>query len=358
MEDLLHMAVISNASDLHLLSGAPPHIRVAGELIALDMPVLAYHDLKDLIYPILTDEQVETLNHDRELDFAYTIPSLAQFRGNIMYERGGIATVFRIIPLIVPDISELGLPDHIGDLCQIRDGLILITGPSGNGKSTTLAAIIDKINAEQNKSIITIEDPIEFVHMNKRSLIRQREVGSDTHSFGEALRYVLRHDPDVIFIGEMRDQESISAALTAAETGHLVLSTLHTSTAPATIDRITQVFNSESREHVRIQLAAIIRAIISQRLIPAVNGDGRVLALEIMLSNPSIRNTIREGRNHQLYSIIQTHIQSGMQTMDQSLANLYIQGQISEDQAFINCIDRIELDKLIGAREDFFKIWD
>lgn len=356
MEDLFRMAVISDASDLHLISGAPPHIRIHGKLVALDMPILTSYDLEDLIYPILTDAQIETLKRNRELDFAHIIPSLAQFRGNIMYERDSLAVVFRIIPLIVPSVSELGLPKQVEELCNVKDGLILVTGPSGSGKSTTLAAIIDKINTEQKRNIITIEDPIEFVHIHKNSIIRQREVGKDTYSFEQALRYALRHDPDIILIGEMRDSKSISAALTAAETGHLVFSTLHTSTAPATIGRIIDVFHRERQEQIRPQLANTIRAVISQRLIPDAKGEGRVAAVELMLSIPSIKNIIREGREHQLYSTIQTHTQMGMQTMDYALADLYLQGKILREDAFANCIDSKELERIIRARGDFFQI--
>lgn len=348
--------MISDASDLHLISGASPHIRVHGELIALDLPTLNSNDIENLIYSILTGSQVETLKLERELDFSYIIFSLARFRGNIMYQKGSLAVVFRIIPLVAPKMQELGLPKEVEEFCNFKDGLVLVTGPAGSGKSTTLAAIIDMINNEKKSNIITIEDPIEFLHSHKKSIIRQREVGSDTHSFTQALRYVLRHDPDIILIGEMRDPESVSAALIAAETGHLVFSTLHTPTVPSTIRRIIDIFHTDKRDQVRQQLANSIRAVISQRLIQNINGEGRVLAVELMLSIPSVKNIIREGREHQLYSIIQTNTQMGMRTMDQALANLYLEGKIEREDAFKNCIDNKELERLIRLKGDFFQI--
>lgn len=356
MEELFHMAVADKASDLHLVTGAPPHIRVNGELVSLDLPILDSHDVESLLYSILTDCQIETLKLERELDFSYTISSLARFRGNTMYERGNLAVVFRIIPLTVPDLKGLGLPQGVEELCDLKDGLVLVTGPAGSGKSTTLAAIIDMINNEKKRNIITIEDPVEFLHSHKKSIIRQREVGYDTHSFSKALRHMLRHDPDIVLIGEMRDLESVSAALTAAETGHLVFSTLHTPTAVSTISRIIDIFNADHRDQIRQQLANSIRAVISQRLIPDIKGEDRELAVELMLGIPSVKNIIREGREHHLYSIIQTNTQIGMQTMDQSIGNLYNEGRIGLEQAFANCIDSKELERIIRFKGDFFQI--
>lgn len=353
LDDLLNIAISHNASDLHLVAGAPPHIRVYGELRPLDLPMLTIQDIEGMLYSILNKLQIEMLEHKRELDFSYSISSLARFRGNAMYERNNLSVVFRSIPLDIPDLRELGLPREVEKLCLLRSGLVLVVGPTGSGKSTTLAAMLDFINQTRNVNIITIEDPIEFIHRNHRSIVRQREVGSDTHSFSSALGHILRHDPDVILIGEMRDIDSISAALTAAETGHLVLSTVHTPTAALTISRIIDMYDIDKREQIRQQLANTIQAIISQRLIPCRRGYGRVLSTELMLSTPAIRNIIREGREYQLYTIIQTCTNMGMHTMDQALAKLYLEGKIEREVAFENCIDRKELERLIQINESF-----
>jgi len=287
-----------------------------------------------------------------ELDISYAIPGVARFRGNIMRQRGSLAAVFRAVPFEVPKLEDLGLPEKVRDLCYLSRGLVLVTGPTGSGKSTTLAAMIDMINRERNLNIVTVEDPIEFLHRHKRSVVKQREVGLDTHSFAAALRHVLRHDPDVILIGEMRDMESISIALTAAETGHLVLSTLHTQTAPLTINRIIDVFQEHSREQIRQQLANNLRGVLSQQLMPTTDGKGRVAAVELMLDTPAIRNMIREGKEHQIYSTIQTGRALGMQTMDQALAELYASGKVSRKEVFERCVDKKEMERLV-QRADF-----
>ncbi|MFU0799615.1 MAG: type IV pilus twitching motility protein PilT [Xylanivirga thermophila] len=347
INELLELTVNKKASDLHLVAGASPYIRIDGLLIPQDYPLLTPESLEEMLFSILTDEQIYQLKHDLELDFSYSIPSLARFRGNIMYQRGSLAAVFRVVPYDVPDIKKLGLPQAVERLCTLKSGLVLVTGPTGSGKSTTLASMIELMNNSRSLNIVTIEDPIEFLHRHKKSIVRQREVGVDTHSFSEALRHVLRHDPDVILIGEMRDLSSVSVALTAAETGHLVLSTLHTQTAPLTISRIVDIFSHDEREQVRQQLANSLQAVISQKLIPHASGKGRVLAVELMLGCPPVRNLIRDNKEHQLYTVIQTNGAMGMQTMDQSLGKLYVSGKITREDAFENCVDRQELERII-----------
>lgn len=347
INDILKETVLKEGSDLHLTVGAPPMSRIRGELFALDYPILMPEDMEVLIKQVLDNEQWQIFNEVKEYDFSYSLPGVARFRGNLMKQRGSIGAVFRIIPLEIPDIHKLGLPSRIKNLCDLPRGLVLVTGPTGSGKSTTLAAMINLINQKHRLNIVTIEDPIEFLHKHKKSIIKQREVGTDTNSFASALRHVLRHDPDVILIGEMRDVESISIALTAAETGHLVFSTLHTQTAPLTVSRIVDVFDGPRREQVRLQLANSLRAIISQQLLPLADGKGRVAAVEFMVDTIAIRNMIREGKEHQLYSAIQTGRAIGMQTMDQALADLVNAGRIKKDIAFEYCIDRNELERLI-----------
>ena len=336
-----------NASDLHLIPGAPPYIRIDGKLERLDMPVITPEGLKTLIYSILTDQQKETLERELELDFAYSLSGVSRFRGNILYQRGSLGAAFRVVPYNIPNIESLGLPKEVKNLCSLSQGLILVTGPTGSGKSTTLAAMIDYINSNRYLNILTLEDPIEFLHKHDKSIICQREVGSDTHSFSIALRHALRHDPDVILIGEMRDLDSISIALTAAETGHLVLSTLHTQNAPLSVSRIIDVFNDDKRSYIRQQLSNSLQGIVSQQLIPRVDGKGRVVAVEFMLNTPAVRNLIREGKEHQLYSIIQTGNALGMQTMDQALYKLYREGKISMESALNYCIDKKEMGRML-----------
>lgn len=350
IDDLLRICVESEGSDLHLVAGTPPCIRVNGEIIRLDAPPLTDTDMEGLIIPILKDYQIEALENNLELDFSYSIPGCARFRGNIMFQRGSLAAAFRAVPFRIPNFEELGLPGDIKRLCTLPRGLILVTGPTGSGKSTTLAAMIDIINSTRACNIVTIEDPIEFLHKHKKSTVRQRELGNDTHSFASALRHVLRHDPDVIMIGEMRDTESIAIALTAAETGHLVLSTLHTQTAPLTITRIIDSFSDEKRMQIRQQLSNTLRAVISQTLIPTIDGKGRVVAVEYMIDTPAIRSMIRDGKEHQIYSAIQTGQSYGMQTLDQALVKLYFANKISQKAVFERCVDRAEVERQLQNR--------
>lgn len=352
LDKLLKTTCENFGSDLHLAVGIPPMARIKGELVPLDFPILTTKAVEDLIMAILLPEHKKHFEENLELDISYSLPGLARFRGNIMKQRGTLGAVFRIVPFDVPNINTLGLPSAVRDLCFLTRGLVLVTGPTGSGKSTTLAAMIDLINSERRVNIVTIEDPIEFLHKHKKSIIKQREVGLDTHSFAKALRYVLRHDPDVVLIGEMRDLESISIALTAAETGHLVFSTLHTQTAPHTINRIIDAFQDYKRDQVRLQLSNTLRAVISQQLIPTADGNDRVVAVEFMKDTTAIRNMIREGKEHQLYTVIQTNRSLGMQTMDQALADLYIKGKIKKEVAIEYCIDRIELERIIQRTEN------
>lgn len=332
--ELLDVMVKSGASDLHITTGSPPRIRVDGKLIPLNMPPLTASDTKELCYSILTDAQKHKFEENWELDLSFGVKGLSRFRANIFMQRGAVAAAIRTIPWQIRSFKELGLPDIINELVKKPRGLILVTGATGSGKSTTLAAMIDRINDERADHIITIEDPIEYLHSHKKALINQREVNADTKSFKDALKYVLRQDPDVVLIGEMRDLETIEAALTVAETGHLTLATLHTNTAVQTINRIIDVFPPHQQEQVRVQLSFVLEGIICQQLIPKKTGSGRVLAIEILIPNPAIRNLIREDKIHQIYSMMQTgKAKFGMQTMNQSLFELYQKGLISYEDA-------------------------
>lgn len=348
LNELLKIAVKMKASDLHLMKGQPPSIRISTDLQCLDLENLSSAQVKALTYSILNSEQIQKFEKDLELDFSHEIPGIARFRGNLMMQKGTISGAYRVVPFEVPIIDNLGLPNQVKDLANTSRGLILITGPTGSGKSTTMAAILDVINSTRSLNIVTIEDPMEFVHKNKKSFIRQREVGFDTHSFNSALIKVLRHDPDVIQIGEMRDLESIGIALTAAETGHLVLSTLHTQTAPLSISRIVDVFPSESREQVRRQLANSLKAIVSQQLLPLKDSKGKILATELLMNVPAVKNLIRMGNDHQLYSVMQTSMDSGMHTMDTSIFSLYSQGKISRETALEYCVDTGETTRMMN----------
>lgn len=347
MNSLLTITVEKKASDLHLVAGCKPSIRLNGEIVPVEYPTLKPDDVQALLYSIINDEQKEKLEKDWELDFSYAISGVARFRGNVMKQRGTLSAVFRAVPFVIPEFDNLGLPPEVKKLCDLTRGLVLVTGPTGSGKSTTLAALIDLINKTQSMNIVTVEDPIEFLHKHEKSTIRQRELGMDTHSFGAALRHVLRHDPDVILIGEMRDTDSISIALTAAETGHLVFSTLHTQTAPLTISRIVDVFSSERRNQVRQQLAGSLKAVISQQLVPTMDGNGRVAAVEFMVSSPAVKSIIRDGKDHQLYNAIQTGHEYGMQTMDMSLVKLCQSRKISKEVALEYCIDPTEVNRML-----------
>ena len=332
--DLLKMMIEKNASDLHITTGSPPRLRVDGKLEHIDLPPLTPADTKALCYSILTDAQKHKYEENNELDLSFGVKGLSRFRANIFMQRGAVAGAFRTIPFEIRTFKELGLPEIVNDLVKRPRGLILVTGPTGSGKSTTLAAMIDRINTERYDHIITVEDPIEYLHSHKKCLVNQREVNADTTSFKAALKYVLRQDPDVVLIGEMRDLETIEAALTVSETGHLTLATLHTNSAVQTINRIIDVFPPHQQEQIRVQLSFVLEGIMAQQLIPKKSGKGRVLSIELLVPNPAIRNLIREDKVHQIYSMMQTgQTKFGMQTMNQSLFELYSKGLISYEDA-------------------------
>jgi len=327
----------------------PPTIRVNGRLLALhDYPILHPVEIRRLAYTILTQRQREKLENDLELDLAYTLPARARFRVNVYFQRDAIGAAFRLIPTSIRSVSDLGLPARVSEFARLARGLVLVTGPTGHGKSTTLAALIDVINTERNEHIMTIEDPIEYLHHHKSSLVNQREVGSDTKSFAGALRHVLRQDPDVILVGEMRDLETIQTALTAAETGHLVFATLHTQDAPQTIDRIIDVFPPHQQQQVRVQLAASLQGIVTQQLLPTQDGTGRVAACEVLIATPAIRNLIREGKSHMIYSSLQAGGKFGMQSMDQALGDLVRMGRISYQLGLERAHNAEDFNKLCG----------
>jgi len=323
IDELLERMVEANASDLHVTTGTPPAIRVRGEVERLEgFDALTGEETQQLLYRILSSEQQKLLEINRQLDFSYSMPGLARFRVNVYFQRESIGAAFRLIPTELKTLEELGIPDSLHVLAEKPRGLVLVTGPTGSGKSTTLAAIIDEINRNRSEHILTIEDPIEFLHRHKRCIVNQREIGPDAKSFADALRAALRQDPDVILVGEMRDLETISTALTAAETGHLVFGTLHTQSAPSTIDRIIDVFPAEQQEQVRIQIANSLQGVVTQALLPTADQMGRVPALEILLPDDAVRNLIRQGKVEQIYSVMQTNTGRGMQTMEQSLGDL------------------------------------
>ncbi len=323
IDELLERMVEANASDLHVTTGTPPAIRVRGEVQRLEgFEALNAEQTQQLLYRILSSEQQKHFEINRQLDFSYSMPGLARFRVNVYFQRESIGAAFRLIPTELKTLEELGIPDSLHVLAEKPRGLVLVTGPTGSGKSTTLAAIIDEINRNRSEHILTIEDPIEFLHRHKRCIVNQREIGPDATSFADALRAALRQDPDVILVGEMRDLETISTALTAAETGHLVFGTLHTQSAPSTIDRIIDVFPAEQQEQVRIQIANSLQGVVTQALMPTADGMGRVPALEILLPDDAVRNLIRQGKVEQIYSVMQTNTSRGMQTMEQSLGDL------------------------------------
>lgn len=340
MHQLLKELVESNASDLHIHTATPPQVRVNSKLVPLDYPVLSIADTKPLVYSLLSPEEIKEFETRKELDKSYSIEGLSRFRMNVFYQRGAVCASLRSIPLTIPSFDELGLPtEQLVDICRKQKGLVLVTGATGVGKTTTLAAIVDRINTERHCHIVTVEDPIEYAHANKKAIVSQREVGVDTLTFPDALKYVLRQDPDVILIGEMRDLETIQAALNIAETGHLVFATLHTSDCIQTINRIIDVFPAGQQEQVRTQLSFVLLATISQQLIPRMDGKGRALAVEIMMSNYAVRTLIRELKIHQIFSIIQTGQTEGMKTMNQSLYELYKQGLISYQESAARVTD-------------------
>jgi twitching motility protein PilT len=348
LAEMLQKVVQAGASDLHLATSTPPQIRVDGGLRPLDAPVLTAADTKRLAYSVMTDSQKHQFEEKWEFDFSFGIKDLARFRANIFTQRGAVGAVFRLIPFEVKDFEALGLPPVVQKLCNKPRGLILVTGPTGSGKSTTLAAMIDKINRERHEHILTIEDPIEFLHSHKNCLVNQREVNSDTHSFSDALRVALREDPDVVLIGEMRDLETVEAALRIAETGHLTLATLHTNSAVATINRIIDMFPSDHQSQIRSQLSLVLEGVMCQSLIPRASGSGRCMAMEVLIPNSAIRNLIREDKIHQMYSSMQTgQDKYGMQTFNQALAQLVLSRIITLEAALGESSSPDELQDLV-----------
>ena len=339
LDEILRMAMDRKASDIHLTAGLAPIIRLDGELTSLPYEVLDPKDVRRLIFDTLTDEQVEKLESTHELDFGYSVRGLARFRFNVYMQRGSYAGALRAIPTKIPSFEDLGLPVIIREISKRTSGLVLVTGPTGSGKSTTIAAMIDDINVHRTSHIMTIEDPIEYLHQHKKCMINQRELHSDTYSFHNSLRAVLREDPDIILVGELRDLETIEAALTLAETGHLVFATLHTRNAPSTVDRIVDVFPSDQQAQIRVLLGNTLEGVVSQQLLPRLGG-GRKASLEIMLGTPAIKNLIREGKTHQMYSVIETSAQLGMQTMDRSLADLFKNGYCSYEECLMRAVDK------------------
>lgn len=350
INSLLRLVIERRASDLHLRVASPPVLRIDGTLVPMDLPPFEPADLQSLIESILTDEQREVFRREHELDFGYSVPGVSRFRVNVFMQRGAMGTAIRAIPMKVPTIQELGLPDGIERLGDLPRGLVLVTGPTGSGKSTTLAALINYINHHRSCHIVTVEDPIEYLHRDVKCIIDQREVGADTHSFGHALRHVLRQDPDVILIGEMRDLETIATAITSAETGHLVFATLHTQSAAQAVERIVDVFPPYQQNQVRMQLSLSLEGVLSQSLLPRADGRGRVAALEVLMMTPAVRNLIREGKTFQLPTTIQSGAKDGMQTLDQALRRLVERGLVTYEEAAARAANLVEFEQLMGRR--------
>jgi len=349
LHQLLKILVESNGSDLHVTTNTPPQIRVDGKMMPLDFPPLNQVETKQLCYSVLTDAQKHKFEEENELDLSFGVKGLSRFRGNVFIQRGAVAGVFRVIPYKILTFEELNLPPVVSELAAKPRGLILVTGPTGSGKSTTLASIIDYINLNRHEHIVTIEDPIEYLHPHKGCLVNQREVGADTKSFKNALKYILRQDPDVVLVGELRDLETIEAALTLSETGHLCLATLHTNSCAQTINRIVDVFPPYQQTQIRAQLSFVLEGVMSQALMPKLNSKGRVMALEIMVPNPAIRNLIREDKVHQIYSQMQVgQDKFGMQTMNQSLYSLFHKRLVSLEEALGRSSDPDELKQMIS----------
>jgi len=349
LHQLLKTMVERGGSDLHVTTNSPPQIRIDGKLVPLDMPALTAPETKQLAYSVLTDAQKHRFEENLELDISFGIKGLARFRANIFNQRGATAAVYRQIPYEILGFKELGLPVVVEEICNKPRGLVLVTGPTGSGKSTTLAAMIDKINRERHEHIITIEDPVEFLHQHKSCIVNQRELHADTHSFANSLKSALRQDPDVVLIGEMRDLETIESALRIAETGHLTFGTLHTNSAAQTINRIVDVFPSHQQPQIRAQLSFVLEGILCQSLLPKANGKGRVMAMEILVPNAAIRNLIREDKVHQIYSMMQTgQSKYGMQTFNQALATLYFKKMISLQVALSRSSNPDELQEMIS----------
>ncbi len=347
IDTLLRLMFERGASDLHITAGAPPMLRVDGVMTATEYEKLRPEATQQLIYSILTDEQKEKFEKDNELDVSFGVEGVGRVRMNVYQQRGAVGAALRNIPTAIRTFEDLRLPPIVQDIVKLPKGLVLVTGPTGSGKSTTLASMLDWINANRQHHIITIEDPIEYVHAHKSCIVNQREVGTDTHSFSAALKYALRQDPDVILIGEMRDLETINAALTIAETGHLVFATLHTVDAIQTINRIIDVFPASQQQQVRAQLSFILQAVLSQQLLPKAYGSGRVLALEILIPTMAVRNLIREEKVHQIYSSMQTGTEYGMQTMNQALFELYQKQLASYNEIFSRTLDPKELQRMV-----------
>ena len=333
IDEILKTAKEAGASDVHLTVGIPPKMRVNGNLLTMDYPRLLPADTLEVLLNIMSEPQREKFEEKGEYDMSFSIPDMGRYRVNAYKQRGSVALALRLVETTVKSPKELGVPDSVIDLYQRKRGLILVTGPTGSGKSTTLASIIDKINNNRDAHVITLEDPIEYLHQHKLSMVNQREIGLDSGSYASALRAALREDPDVILVGEMRDFETISVAITAAETGHLVLSTLHTIGAVSTVDRVIDVFPPHQQQQIRVQLANVLEAVISQQLIPTADGHGRVAAFEVLHANHAIRNLIREGKSHQIASVMQTNRKMGMITMDEAIRQLYMDGRISKQMA-------------------------
>jgi twitching motility protein PilT len=351
LHQLLRTMIEKGASDMHVTTGTPPLLRIDGSIVPLKLPALGPVETKQLCFTVLTEEQRAQFEKHNELDLSFGVKGLSRFRANIFMQRGNVAGAFRTIPFKILSFEELGLPPVVSEFANKPSGLVLVTGPTGSGKSTTLAAIIDKINTEQRLHIITVEDPIEYLHGHKLSIVNQREVGTDTEGFKNALKYVLRQDPDVVLVGEMRDLETIEAALTISETGHLVFATLHTNSAISTINRIIDVFPPHQQAQVRSKLSFVLQGVISQQLLPRHNAAGRVLALEIMVPNPAIRNLIREDKVHQIYSSMQVGQEKyAMQTLNQSLFSLYQRRLVSHEEAMSRAVEPEELRMMMEGR--------
>lgn len=339
IDDILRMALERKASDIHLTVGLPPMIRLDGEIVALPYHPLGLRDCRRLIYDTLSNEQLERFETKHELDFGYAVKDLARFRFNVYMQRNSVAGALRVIPTKIPPFESLRLPSIIREISKRTSGLILVTGPTGSGKTTTIASMIDDINENRQSHILTIEDPIEYLHRHKRCMVNQRELHSDTYSFHNALRAVLREDPDIVLVGEMRDLETIEAALTLSETGHLVFGTLHTRNAPATVDRIIDVFPTDQQDQIRVLLGNTLEGVVAQQLLPKLGG-GRVAAVEIMVGTPAIKNLIREGKTHQMYSIMEMSANAGMQTMDRALSDMYRSGTVSFEECMMRAVDK------------------
>lgn len=344
LTQLLKTMVEQNGTDLHITTNSPPQVRLNGKLIPLKLPPFTPSNTKKMIYSILNDSQKQRFEEQLELDFSFGIKNLARFRANVFYQRGAVAGAFRLIPYEIRNFDALGVPGIVSKLCDLPRGLILVTGPTGSGKSTTLASMIDKVNSERSEHIITIEDPVEYLHSHKKCIVNQREVHTDTKSFSRALRAALRQDPDVVLVGEMRDLETVETALTIAETGHLTFATLHTNSAVQTINRVIDIFPAHQQTQIRTQLSFVLEAVLCQSLLPTANGKSRCLAMEILIPNSAVRNLIREDKIHQIYATMQTgQLKHGMMTFNQSLASLYFQGKITKEVAVARSSNKEEL---------------